>query len=133
MDGSSELTKGIMASMEDYQNSSGVNIEDAAVNGYISALSDLDLNEVMIQKYISQSRDEQIEAYNDLRRCKAAGENFVKLTNPNNSNNGQNRWPYSFPYGNSDVVSNPNIAEIFGTGNNAGYYIFERTLWLFSN
>ena len=87
----------------------------------------------MIQKYISQARDEQIETYNDLRRCRALGEEHIRLQNPNNRNNGQNRWPYSLPYGNSDVISNPNVTEVFGTGNDAGYYIFERTLWLFSN
>lgn len=29
-------------------------------------------------------------------------------------------WPLRLPYGNSDVVSNPNVAAAFGTGNEAG-------------
>lgn len=133
LDASSELNDAIRASMEDYSKSSGIIIENADIQNYIENLSNKDLKEIMVQKYISQTRDEQIETYNDLRRCKALGESFITLQNPNNTNNGQNRWPLSLPYGNSDVVSNPNVTAVFGTGNNAGYYIFERSLWLFSN
>lgn len=133
LDASSDLEDGIRESMKDFSTSSGIVIDETSVNDYISQLGNCTLKEIMVQKYISQSRDSQIEAYNDLRRCIGNGETFITLQNPNNSNNGVNRWPYSLPYGNSDVVSNPNIASVFGTGNNAGYYIFERQLWLFSN
>ncbi|MDE6297627.1 MAG: SusD/RagB family nutrient-binding outer membrane lipoprotein, partial [Muribaculaceae bacterium] len=132
-DFSNELNEGIRASMTDYSLSCSKNIDNTDIENYIANLPEYSLKEVMIQKYISQTRDEQIETYNDMRRCRALGEEFIKLQNPNNNNNGQNRWPYSLPYGNSDVVSNPNVTKVFGTGNNAGYYIFERSLWLFSN
>lgn len=40
-------------------------------------------------------------------------------------------WPLRLPYGNSDVVSNPNVAAAFGTGNQAGNYFFTENIWLF--
>ena len=33
------------------------------------------------------------------------------------------------PYGDSDVVSNPNVAAAFGSGNDAGMYIFSKKVW----
>ena len=81
----------------------------------------------MQQKYVSQIRDEQIEAYNDIRRCKALGEKFITLTNPNNIQGGSNRWPLRMPYGNSSVISNPKIAEAYGDG----YYIYTENVWLY--
>ena len=83
----------------------------------------------MVQKYLAQARDEQIEAYNDIRRCKALGEEFIKLTNPNNTSSTGNAWPLRLPYGNSDVISNPYVREAFGTGNAAGMYIFTENVW----
>ncbi|MBD5328902.1 MAG: SusD/RagB family nutrient-binding outer membrane lipoprotein [Bacteroides sp.] len=129
-----DFREGVKASIADYVKSAGnanVGIDDP--EAYISSLGTVGLKEVMIQKYLSQSRDEQIETYNDLRRLIAGGENYVTLQNPNNTDNGQNRWPYCLPYGNSDVVSNPNVAAAFGSGNSAGYYIFTIPLWIFSN
>jgi hypothetical protein len=52
----------------------------------------------------------------------------VKMTNPNN-NNGGNRWPNMLPYGDSDVTSNPNVGAAFGSGNDAGMYIFSKKVW----
>ncbi len=132
-DATADFENGIRESMKDYAVNSGITISDIAIEDYIAGLGKCSLKEVMIQKYISQTRDSQIEAYNDLRRSFGMGEEFIKLSNPYNSNNGQNRWPYSLPYGNSDVVSNPNVTAAFGSGNDAGYYIFTKKLWLFSN
>lgn len=129
-----DFREGVKASIADYVKSAGnagVNIDDP--EEYITSLGTVDLKEVMIQKYISQSRDEQLETYNDFRRLMACGESYITLHNPNNTDSGQNRWPYCMPYGNSDVVSNPNVTEAFGSGNSAGYYIFTNPLWIFSN
>ena len=95
---------------------------------YIAALP-VTLKEIMVQKYLAQTRDEQIEAYNDIRRCKALGEEHVKLTNPKNSGSTGNTWPLRLPYGSSDVTSNPNVSAAFGTGNDAGQYIFTEPVW----
>lgn len=81
----------------------------------------------MVQKYISQIRDEQIETYNDLRRCMALNEEYVKMTNPYNNQSGINRWPHLLPYGNSSVISNAKIKEAYGDGT----YIFSKKAWLY--
>jgi hypothetical protein len=83
----------------------------------------------MVQKYLSQVRDEQIEAYNDIRRCKALGEEFITLTNPSNTSSIGNVWPLRLPYGESDVRSNPNVRTAFGSGNDAGKYVFTENVW----
>ena len=86
------------------------------------------LNEIMIQKYISQSRDEQIQTYNDIRRCEYVdGKYPVTLTNPLNKIGNDNNWPNLLPYGNSDVVSNPNVKAAYGDGT----YIFTKKAWIF--
>ena len=51
------------------------------------------------------------------------------MTNPNNTQAGQNRFPLRLPYGSSDVLSNPNVKEAFGSGNDAGKYIFTENVW----
>lgn len=81
------------------------------------------LKEIMVQKYISQCRDEQIEGYNDLRRCTALGETFVEMKNPKNVNG----LPIRLPYGNSSVISNPAVKAAFGDGS----YIFTSKEWIF--
>lgn len=135
-----DFKEGVKASFEDYLKSGKdyvtngeVSLASFSADDYIDDLPRIDLKEVMVQKYLSQSRDEQIETYNDLRRLRAMGETCVEMKNPNNTSNGENRWPLSMPYGNSDVVSNPNVAAAFGSGNSAGYYIFTLPLWIFSN
>ena len=97
----------------------------------IQPLFDADpLKEILIQKYIAQTRDEQIETYNDIRRCNYVDGGYpVGLTNPNNTSSAGNRWPLRLPYGESDVQSNPNVAAAFGTGNEAGNYIFTENVW----
>lgn len=85
------------------------------------------LNEVLT---IAQGRDEQLETYNDIRRCRYIDGSYpVAMTNPNNTSGSSNRWPLRLPYGNSDVTSNPNVAAAFGTGSNAGLYIYTDPVW----
>ncbi|MBJ2188571.1 MAG: SusD/RagB family nutrient-binding outer membrane lipoprotein [Muribaculaceae bacterium] len=128
-DASGNLAAAVQASFDDYAAATEEALGDASA--YVAALGAPTLAEVMVQKYLAQTRDEQVQTYNDLRRCKAQGEEFVKLLNPNNSQGGQNQWPLRLPYGNSDVVSNPNVTAAFGTGNDAGNYIFTENVWLF--
>lgn len=129
-DATAEFQAGIEASMAQYSRVSGVDIDPAAISDYIQTIGTPTLKEIMVQKYISQAVYEQIQTYNDMRRCMAQGEEFIHLNNPNNFANGQNQWPYRFPYGNDDVISNPNVAEAFGTGNDAGNYLFTEHTWL---
>ncbi len=82
------------------------------------------LKEIMVQKYISQCRDEQIETYNDFRRCKALGEEFVVMTNPRNAGN---NLPVCLPYGNSSVLANPAVKAAYGDGS----YVFTKNVWIF--
>ncbi len=92
-----------------------------------SRISDNPVKEVMVQKYLSQCRDEQVETYNDIRRCKALGEEFITLTNPKNMNGSSSRWPLRLPYGNSGVSSNTNVREAYGDG----LYVFSEPVWIF--
>lgn len=85
------------------------------------------LKEVMVQKYIAQGRDEQAETFNDLRRCKAMGKVCVEMTNPLNTQGGQNRLPLRMPYGNSGVSSNVNVRQAYGDG----MYVFTEPVWIF--
>lgn len=128
-DASADLTAAVEASFADYAAASGEEVSGA--DTYVAALGDATLDEVMVQKYIAQARDEVIQTYNDIRRFKAEGKSYVTLNNPNNERGGKNQWPLRLPYGNSDVVSNPNVAAAFGSGNNAGEYLFTENIWLF--
>ncbi len=89
------------------------------------------LSEILTQKYIAQMRDEQVETYCDMRRCRYIDGSYpVAMVNPKNTNSaGANRWPLRFPYGSSDVTSNPNVTSAFGSGNDAGMYIFTENVW----
>ena len=107
---------------------------DADLQAYIESLSDLftadPLKEIRIQKFLAQTRGEMIETYNDIRRINYTDGSYpVVLTNPNNVTSVGNRWPLRLPYGDSDVVSNPNVAAAFGSGNDAGTYIFTENVW----
>lgn len=95
---------------------------------FAESLGTPDLTMIMQQKYVAMCIDEQVETYNDIRRCKAMGQEFVKMTNPKNTQGGMNRWPNMLPYGNSSVSSNPNIAAAFGDG----LYIYDKKCWLYS-
>ena len=81
------------------------------------------LQEIMVQKYLSFYDQESIEAYNDYRRLKAMGNNFITLDNPNNllTNYG---FPLRYAYGKSDLDANPNVATAY-----AGVNVFKDNVW----
>ncbi|MBR1544078.1 MAG: SusD/RagB family nutrient-binding outer membrane lipoprotein [Muribaculaceae bacterium] len=129
-DASEDFATAVEASFEDFENSDPgyTGFSSGLASDYISGLS-VTLDEIMVQKYLSQVRDEQIEAYNDIRRCKAQGETFITLKNPKNNSSTGSTWPLRLPYGSSDVLSNPNVSAAFGSGNAAGSYIFTENVW----
>ena len=119
-DYSEDFAAAVEASFADY-GSFGVAVNGTAadyVASLSSRLSENALKEIMIQKYLSQCRDEQIETYNDFRRMEALGNagDYVQKTNGYNTQGGNNRWPVRYPYGNSDVIANPNVADLYGDG-----------------
>ena len=74
-DYSEDFAAAVEASFADY-GSFGVAVNGTAadyVASLSSRLSENALKEIMIQKYLSQCRDEQIETYNDFRRMEALG------------------------------------------------------------
>jgi len=77
------------------------------------------------QKYLAQCVDEQVETYNDIRRCEAMGEHYITFTNPYNTQGGMNRLPKRLPYGNDSVLNNPKVAEAYGDG----FYIYDQPVW----
>ena len=77
--------------------------------------------EVMVQKYLSFYETEAIEAYNDIRRMKAMGEDFISLDNPNNNT----KFPVRYTYGADDVTTNLNVADAYGTGS----YVYTEKVW----
>lgn len=129
-DASAAFKTAVEASFADYE------VADGGQTGFSAATADeyiatrpVTLKEILVQKYLAQARDEQVETYNDVRRFKALGEEYVKFTNSHNGTSASNAWPLRLPYGNSDVVSNPNVRDAFGTGNDAGNYIFTENVW----
>ncbi len=82
------------------------------------------LKETMVQKYLAfyGASGESTEAYNDYRRLKAMGEDFITLENPLNA---AGKFPLRFTYGNSDVTANPGIKAAYGDG----AYIFTENVW----
>jgi len=78
------------------------------------------LKEVMVQKYLAFFEEESVEAYNDIRRMKAAGESFITLENP-----ASGQFPLRFTYGADDVTTNPNVAQAYGNGS----YIYTENVW----
>jgi len=90
-------------------------------DGDIAPLFDADpIKEVMIQKYISQwgASGEALEAYNDIRRAKGMGTEYVSLDNTG-------KFPLRFTYGSSDTTTNPFIKDIFGDGT----YVYSNPVW----
>ncbi|PKQ69245.1 hypothetical protein BZG01_02530 [Labilibaculum manganireducens] len=79
------------------------------------------LKEIMVQKYISFFEEEALEAYNDIRRLNAMGNNFIKLDNPLNSS----KFPLRFTYGAEDVTANVNVREAYGDGS----YVYSENVW----
>lgn len=78
------------------------------------------LKEIMIQKYLAffGASGESTEAYNDVRRLKALGEDFITLANTR-------RFPLRCGYGNSDTTTNPNVKNAFGDGQ----YVYSENVW----
>ena len=138
LDATTNFESGVKASVKDFYQTGGSiidkTISDSEIAAYLAAIGPRytanPLKEILIQKYIAQSRDEQLETYNDIRRCRFIDGSYpVSLTNPNNTAGTANRWPLRLPYGNSDVVSNPNVAKAFGSGNDAGMYVYTQPVW----
>lgn len=78
------------------------------------------VKEVMVQKYIAflGAFGETTECYNDVRRLKAMGEDYIKLDNPN-------KFPLRAPYGADDVSANSNVESAFGNGQ----YVYNDPVW----
>ncbi|MGV8962720.1 MAG: SusD/RagB family nutrient-binding outer membrane lipoprotein [Candidatus Saccharimonadaceae bacterium] len=76
------------------------------------------LEEIMIQKYMAFYEEEAIEAYNDYRRLKAMGNDFIKLANPL-------KFPLRFTYGSEDVTTNENVRSAYGDGS----YVYTENVW----
>lgn len=123
-DASEAFQAGVAASIDEIGGWFGADLGGAD----FAASLDASLENIMVQKYLAMCVDEQVETYNDIRRCKAMGQEFVKLTNPKNTQGGLNRWPNMLPYGNGSVSSNPNIAAAFGDG----MYIYDKKCWIYN-
>ena len=78
------------------------------------------LKEVMIQKYLAfwGASGESTETYNDIRRMKALGENFIQLANTK-------KFPLRCPYGSDDVLANPNVSAAQGDGQ----FVYSDNVW----
>jgi len=100
--------------------------DDTSAGDYAVSLGTPTLQKVFEQKYLAQCVDEQVETYNDLRRVKAMGENYITLTNPFNTQSGINRYPERLPYGNSGVIGNPNVKAAYGDGS----YVYTDKTWI---
>jgi hypothetical protein len=103
----------------------GLTADDAAAyfTDHVEALFDADpLSEVMNQKYIAFYEEEALEAYSDIRRLEAMGDDVIELKNPYNTTVG---FPQRFTYGSSDVTTNPNVATAYGNGS----YVYTEKVW----
>lgn len=134
-DAKADFETAVKASLADYATVGATEFSAEDVAAYLAGetaakFAANPLNEILVQKYIAQTRDEQLETFNDMRRCNYLDGSYpVAMTNPNNTQAGQNRLPLRLPYGSSDVLSNPNVKEAFGSGNDAGKYIFTENVW----
>ena len=79
------------------------------------------LAETMLQKYIGMwgANGEAVETYADIRRLKGEENDVYALENPGD-------FPLRAPYGQDDVVANPNITKLY---TNAGSYVFTDPVW----
>lgn len=128
-DASGDMAEAMRRSVADWQTACAGVTDIASADLEIPQCT---LKEILVQKYIALALDATIAAYNDLRRCKAMGETFVAMRNPcNRLSDGRSMWPLRFPYGNSDVVCNPNVAAAFGSGEEGGGYVLSEPIWLF--
>ncbi len=123
-DATEAFQAGVAASIDEQASWLGDDADGAA---YAATLGTPTLKDVFNQKYIALAVDGQPETYNDIRRFEAMGDNVFSLLNPFNNQSGINRWPYVLPYGNSSVLSNPNVAAAYGDGT----YVYSTKAWLF--
>ncbi len=115
------LKKGIKAALS--KNNIGVIDADAEEYFDNKISADFDskpLEKVMIQKYIAFYEEEAIEAYNDYRRLKAMGEDYIKLAHPQTD-----KFPLRFTYGADDITTNFNISDAYGDGS----YVYTENVW----
>lgn len=105
-----------------------INLSASVAQGYFDnsvkgRFNSSPLKEIMLQKYLAfyGASGESTEAFNDIRRMKALGENFVELANPLNSTS----FPLRLPYGNSDVTANKAVATAYGDGS----YVYKENVW----
>lgn len=105
---------------------SNINLGDTAVSYFdtevLPRFNSNPLSEVMNQKYIAFFEEEAVEAYSDYRRLVAMGDNVITLANPKND---EGLFPERFTYGNSDVTTNPNVAQAYGDGQ----YVYSEKVW----
>ena len=96
---------------------------DAYFDAKVAPLFDADpLKETMLQKYLGLwgANGETVETYADIRRLKAEGKGDIYgLVNPG-------KFPLRCPYGQDDIVANPNITKIY---TDAGNYVFSEAVW----
>lgn len=78
------------------------------------------LKTTMTQKYFALwgASGEATEAYNDIRRMKGLGEDFIQLKNPKS-------FPLRCPYGNSDTTTNAEVKAAYGNGQ----YVYSENVW----
>lgn len=78
------------------------------------------LKEIMNQKYLAffGASGETVEAYNDIRRMKSLGENYITLKNTK-------PFPLRLPYGSDDTTTNPNVQTAYGNGQ----YVYTEAVW----
>lgn len=126
-DATEEFQKAVAISVDEWLQYASFDVTGAEGQEYAESLGTPDLRKVFVQKYIAGAIDEQVETYNDIRRCMGMGETYINMTNPRNIQGGLNRWPYLLPYGQSSLVSNPSLKEIAGDGT----YIYQKNCWLF--
>jgi len=81
------------------------------------------IKEIMVQKYLSfhGANGGSVEAFNDVRRLKAEGKNYISLANPKNGS----KFPLRCGYGSSDTTTNPNVQAAFGDGS----YVYSQPVW----
>lgn len=82
------------------------------------------VQEIMVQKYLGllNAGGESLIAYNDLRRLKALGENYITL---DNAHNASGKFPLRAGYGEGDVSANPHVQAAFGDGS----YVYTQNVW----
>ncbi|CAA9200568.1 SusD/RagB family nutrient-binding outer membrane lipoprotein [Flavobacterium collinsii] len=108
-----------------YTKKQAVTFTASQANTYTASIGvltgDALLKKIMVEKHISFYENEGIESYNDIRRLHAMGNgSFIPMVNPK-----PELFPQRFAYGQSDVVTNSNIKELYGDGS----YVYKEKVW----